>query len=158
MYAYSYVITYCFFVSKKQFKRTRCSFTPFFKGSTSIFLLRLDWLTMHYIFLFSSCGRSFFHIVGWFLYCCLAVLGLGSRVLVPLNISAALSSECACPFACFILPSLLLADGLNIGPWPIGCLASHLLMYGFSFCPLYIAAIYRFAGLMPPVFSSPFPK
>ena len=37
MYAYSYVITYCFFVSKKQFNGVGCSFTPSFKGSPSLF-------------------------------------------------------------------------------------------------------------------------
>ena len=38
MYAYSYVITYCFFVSKKQFNELGCSFTPSFKGSSSLFV------------------------------------------------------------------------------------------------------------------------
>ena len=104
------------FVSKKQFKGTGCSFTPSFKGSPSLFCY--GWIISRCLLILclSSCGRSFFHVVGWLLYCCLAVLGLGSRILVPLNISAALSSECACPSVCFILPSLSLADGLNLGP------------------------------------------
>ena len=38
MYAYAYVITYCFFVSKKQFNGVGCSFTPSFKGSPSLFV------------------------------------------------------------------------------------------------------------------------
>ena len=38
MYAYAYVITYCFFVPKKQFKGMGRSFTPSFKGSPSLFV------------------------------------------------------------------------------------------------------------------------
>ena len=38
MYVYAYVITYCFFVSKKPFKGMGCSFTPSFKGSPSLFV------------------------------------------------------------------------------------------------------------------------
>ena len=107
------------------------SFTPSFKGSPSLFCY--GWIISRCLLILclSSCGRSFFHVVGWLMYCCLAVLGLGSRVLVPSNISAALSSECACPSVCFILPSLSLADGLNLGPWPIGCLALYLLWTAF---------------------------
>ena len=122
MYAYSYVITYCFFVSKKQFNGVGRSFTPSSKGSPSLFLFRLDYLPLPSVTLPSFLGRSFFHVVGWLLYCCLAILDLGSRVLVPLNGSAALSSECVSPSVCFILPSLLLADGLNLGP----CLSDAL--------------------------------
>ena len=104
-----------FYVSKKQFKGTVCSFTPSFKRSSSLPSGRIIPLCLLFLCL-SSCGRSFFHVVGSLQYCCLAVLGLGSRVLVPLNISAALSSEYACPSVCFILPSLSLINGLKLGP------------------------------------------
>ena len=122
------------------------------------FLLRLDYFPMPSVALPFFLWQIFLPRCRKILYCCLAILDLGSSVIVPLNISAALSSECVCPSVCFILPSLSLADGLNLGPWPIGCLALHLLMDGFLFCPLYIAALYRFAGLMPSVFSYPFQK
>ena len=80
------------------------------------FLLRLDCLPMPSISLPFFLWQIFLPRCRKILYCCLAILDLGSRVIAPLNICAALSSECVCPSVCFILPSLSLADGLNLGP------------------------------------------
>ena len=101
-----------FYVSKKQFKGTGCSFTPFFKGSTSLFLLRLDCLPLPFVSL------SFF-LWQIFLPRCRMTPVLRPRCPWPwLTYSRSLEHQCSSFFGVCLSFRVLHPAFTLIGGWP----------------------------------------
>ena len=145
------------FVSKKQFKGTGCSFTPSFKGSPSLFVsVELSPFAFHF-FAFLLVADLYFT--------------LSDDSCIAVSLSLTLAHVSSFPWTA-VQPFL---RSVPVLPCVSSCLHSHWRMvltldpaywmpwlvssYGpILFCPLYIAALYRFVGLMPYVFSYPIQK